>query len=99
MMSAGNELLGARPKAATHPATLDERSLHRNLEAACHSSIVHILGFFYALSLGQIAAKRGGKPLLFLRYVGLFSFAGRFGLVAFRSFAARKLRLNAPKQR
>jgi hypothetical protein len=57
MMSAGNECFGARaPKQPTHPAKLDERSLHRNLEAACHSSIVHILGFFYALSLGQIAA-------------------------------------------
>jgi hypothetical protein len=74
MVSAGNECSAHAPKQPTHPATLDERSLHRNLEAACHSSIVHILGFFYALSLGQIAAKRGGKPLLFLRYVGLFSF-------------------------
>ena len=56
MMSAGNECFGATPKQPTHPAKLDERSLHRNLEAACHSSIVHILGFFYALSLGQIEA-------------------------------------------
>ena len=73
-MSAGNECFGARPKCSPRSVTLDERCLRRNLEAACHSSIVHILGFFYALSLGQIAAKRGGKPLLFLRYVGLFSF-------------------------
>jgi len=55
-MSAGNECFGAHaPKQPTHLAKLDEGSLRRNLEAACHS-IVHILGFFYALSLGEIAA-------------------------------------------
>jgi len=72
MMSAGNECFGAHaPTQPTHLAKLDEGSLRRNLEAACHS-IVHILGFFYALSLGQIAAQRSGKPLLFLRYAGFF---------------------------
>ena len=66
-------MLRRTPQKQPRSAKLDEGSLRRNLEAAGHS-IVHILGFFYALSLGQIAAKRGGKPLLFLRYVGLFSF-------------------------
>ncbi len=61
------------PQSSPRSVTLDERSLHRNLGAACHSSIVHILGFFYVLPLGQITAQSSGEPLFLLRRVGLFA--------------------------
>ena len=99
MMSAGNECFGARPKAAHAPVTLDERSLHRNLEAACHSRhCPHSWLLLCSFRLARLRRSAAASRFFFSAMSG-FSPFGSIWFGGFSVIRSRKLCLNAPKRR